>query len=110
MAAIGKKSRESVEAARGGHGNWHAAGGSHSLNFGIGKGREHDQVVAIPRSASTGGRIAQRLRWTTARANLLEFALGKEPNLATIRGPERQNSAVGAWHRSSLKPVHYPQP
>jgi hypothetical protein len=50
---------------------------------------EHDDVVTIPRSASAVGSVAQRLRGTAARGDLLQFALREESDVAAIGRPER---------------------
>ncbi len=64
-------------------------------------GAEHDHVVAVPRSAAGGRhRVAEGDRRPARRVDLPELASGEEPDISTIRGPERTAPAFGPAQRT----------
>src|SRR6476660_1300645 len=73
-------------------------------------GREHDHVVRAPRRAAPESRLTQSLRRTAADRDLLEFALGEEPDVAAVRRPERVLGIVSAGHGLGLERVKGTQP
>ena len=70
------------------HGSGRAAGRRHPMNRGPVPRRKDDHPVRTPGPTSTDGRVADRLRRTTRRLDLLELALREETEEAAVWGPE----------------------
>src|SRR5579872_7281552 len=76
---------------------WCASRVRHSKDGGRNRRREQDYAVAVPGSAAGICGVADDLRRSAIRVNLLQLANCKETDLPAVRGPERIGRFVRAW-------------
>ena len=67
--------------------------------------REDDDAVAVPGAAARILRAGERDREPAAEGHLLEFLVGKETELSSVRRPERPGCTLRSRQRSGLEPV-----
>src|ERR1700730_18831689 len=73
-------------------------------------GRKHNDAVSAPRTAKALRCVAERGRQAARDFDLLELALGEEPDGAAIRRPERKSRALRARKRLPLGRIKRIQP
>src|SRR5437667_5821845 len=62
---------------------------------------EHDHTVGAPRSAPTGRRLTQTLRWTACRRHLFQLATREESDRGAVWRPKRKTRAIAVRHEPS---------
>src|SRR5437762_1540524 len=72
--------------------------------------REDDHAVAIPRASTRRRGVAEDLGWASRQCDLLELALGEEPQVSAIRRPERERRVVGAGDRPRVERIDRSNP
>jgi hypothetical protein len=71
---------------------------------------EHEDAVAVPCAAAATRRVRQHLRAAAPQIDPLQLAVGKKPNRAAIRRPERIAGSLGARERLRRHLVERPHP
>ena len=71
---------------------------------------EHDDVVVVPRATAASRRVRHSLRVAASQIDPFQLAVGKKPNRAAIRLPERIAGSLGARERLRRHLVERPHP
>src|SRR5262245_34578946 len=72
--------------------------------------REQDDVVPIPRAATTGQGVTQHHRRSSGDADLLQLSAGEETDEAAIGRPERERRVFSARERAGVQAGDRSQP
>ena len=113
MAPIGQKLRPAMAPLAGRkprHGHRRPTRGHHAHQGPAAVRGEHDDAVAVPRATAATRRVRQFLRAAASQIDPLQLAVGKKPNRAAIRRPERIAGSFGARERLRRHLVERPHP